>query len=298
MDIEIALAIYFEVISVIILAGPEFIKLYGDIKKGLIMNKILKVWLLLLLYVIGYFGICIGTGRQEFLWLELSFLSLIVSVVLLIKNHFPKRKNLFLASILTLLYLVSNIYRLNAFTVIQGIILFLSCCAACSVFSKYRKNSLHWIQNEKKRDVAISILIGILCGIVWGAINYFLMRGSNPVVGTNVFKALITALNPAIMEEIAYRCLFFAFCLNMAEGELESKFQKFTGWCMMIVPHILPHMLFSITEGILPWLVYFVLYIAIFGFVFAFLQKKRDIASAMIAHGIVDWIRFCIFGLP
>jgi membrane protease YdiL (CAAX protease family) len=41
-----------------------------------------------------------------------------------------------------------------------------------------------------------------------------------------------------------------------------------------------------------------VLYIAVFGFIFAFLQKKRDITSAMIAHGIVDWIRFCIFGLP
>ena len=261
-------------------------------------KRILKVWLVLLLYTIGYFWICISTEKQDFLWLELSSLSLIVSIVLLTKNHFPKRRDLFLAGILTLLYLVSNIYRFNAFTVIQGIILFLSCCATCSVFAEYRKNSLHWIQNEKKRDVVISILIGIMCGILWGTINYFLMRGSNPVVETNVFKAMIYALNPAIMEEIAYRCVFFAFCLNMTGGELESRFEKFTGWCMMIVPHILPHVLFSITEGILSWLVYFVLYIAIFGFVFAFLQKKRDIGSAMIAHGIVDWIRFCIFGLP
>jgi membrane protease YdiL (CAAX protease family) len=36
----------------------------------------------------------------------------------------------------------------------------------------------------------------------------------------------------------------------------------------------------------------------VFGFIFAFLQKKRDVMSAMIAHGVVDWIRFCIFGLP
>ena len=265
-------------------------------------KRILKVWLVLLLYTIGYFWICISTEKQDFLWLELSFLSLIVSIVLLTKNHFPKRRDLFLAGILTLLYLVSNIYRFNAFTVIQGIILFLSCCATCSVFTEYRKNSLHWIQNEKKRDVVISILIGIMCGILWGTINYFLMRGSNPVVETNVFKAMIYALNPAIMEEIAYRCVFFAFCLNMTGDELESRFQRFTEWCMMMIPHILPHILFEMTNGVvksvLSWLISLVLYIVIFGFIFTFLQKKRDVASAMIAHGIVAWIRFCIFGLP
>lgn len=267
------------------------------------MSKRLSiVWTVLLLYVIGYFVICINTGRQDFLWLELSFLSLIVSVVLLVKNHFPKRKYLILSSILTLLYLISNIFRFNVFAVIQGIILFLSCCASCSVFEKCEENSLRWIRRKKKRDVFVSIIIGIVCGILWGGINYLLMRGSNPVVQANVFKALITSLNPAILEEVADRCVFFAFCLSMAGGELTGKFQRFTGWCMMIVPHILPHMLFSMTnsiiESVFSWLMSLVLYIIVFGFVFAFLQKKRDIASAMIAHGTVDWIRFCIFGLP
>lgn len=261
-----------------------------------------RVWAIFFLYVIGYFVICINTGKQAFLWLELSFLSLIVSVVLLVKNHFPKRKYLILSSVLTLLYLISEIFRFNAFTVIQGIILFLSCCASCSVFEKCGEHSLRWIRNEKKQDVFVSIVIGIVCGILLGGLNYLLMRGSNPVVQTNVFKALIVSLNPAILEEVAFRCVFFAFCLSMVEGELKNRFQRFTSWCMMIVPHILPHMLFSTTNGIiasvLSWLISLVLYIVVFGFVFAFLQKKRDVTSAMIAHGIVDWIRFCIFGLP
>lgn len=261
------------------------------------------VWAILFLYVVGYFIICINTGKQELLWLELSFLSLIVSVVLLIKNRFPKRKYLVLSFILALLYLVSNIFvRFNAFTVLHGIIVFLSCSASCSVFEKCGKNSLSWIRNAKKRDVFVSIVIGTVCGMLWGCINYLLMRGSNQVVQTNVFKALITALNPAIVEEISFRCVFFAFCLSMAGGELKGRFQKCAGWCMMMIPHILPHMLFEMTNGIvesiLSWLVALVLYIVIFGFVFAFLQKKRDVASAMIAHGTVDWIRFCIFGLP
>lgn len=260
------------------------------------------VWAVFLLYVIGYFVICVNTGKQDFLWLELSFLSLIVSVVILVRNHFPQKKYLVLSSVLSLLYLVSDIFRFNVFTVIQGIILFLSCCASCSLFDKCGKDSLRWIKNEKKRDVFLSIVIGIVCGMLWGGINYLLMKGSNPVVQTNAFKALIISLNPAIFEEVACRCVFFAFCLSMAGGELTGKFQRFTGWCMMIVPHILPHMLFDvkngIVESILLWLIYLMLYIVVFGFVFAFLQKKRDIASAMIAHGIVDWIRFCIFGLP
>ena len=169
------------------------------------------VWIVLLLYVVGYFIICINTGKQDFLWLELSFLSFIVSVILLAKNHFPKRKYILISFILTLLYLLSNMFRFNAFTVIQGIILFLSCCASCSVFEKYGKNSLHLIRNTKKTDMFVSIIIGITCGMVLGGINYLLMRGNNPIVPTNVIKALIVSLNPAIFEEVAFRCLFFAF---------------------------------------------------------------------------------------
>ena len=48
------------------------------------------VWTILFLYVIGYFAICTNTGKQDFLWLELSFLSLVVSVVLLKKIISPK----------------------------------------------------------------------------------------------------------------------------------------------------------------------------------------------------------------
>ena len=50
--------------------------------------------------------------------------------------------------------------------------------------------------------------------------------------------------------------------------------------------------------SIVSFLISLVLYIVVFGYLFAFLQKKRDILSAMIAHGVVDWIRFCIFGMP
>lgn len=72
--------------------------------------------------------------------------------------------------------------------------------------------------------------------------------------------------------------------------------------CMMIVPHILPHILFTLEPNMIEACINFgitmVLYIVIFGLILVILQRKRDVLSAMIAHGIIDAIRFTIFGLP
>ena len=262
----------------------------------------IPVWILFFLYLIIYFVICLGLGNQQFLWLELACFSMIISIYLLIQNKMPKKKSIIISLILALVYLVSDIYQFNIFAVFHGILVFLSCSASFSVFEKYEEHSLCFIRSEKTTDILLSIIIGIVCGIVWGGINYFLMLGSNPLVPTNVFKAFLVALNPAVIEEISCRCIFFAFCLYMAGGEIKRGAQSFTVWFMMIVPHILPHILFNTENGvvnsIVSFLISLVLYIVVFGYLFAFLQKKRDITSAMIAHGVVDWIRFCIFGLP
>lgn len=266
-------------------------------------NKRLRpVWILFFIYLIIYFVICLGLRNQQFLWLELACFSMIISIYILFKNRMPKKKNIIISLIFALIYLVSDIFQFNIFSVFHGILVFLSCSASFSVFEKYKEHSLSFVRNEKKIDILLSIIIGIICGIVWGGINYFLMIGSNPLVPTNVFKALLVALNPAVIEEISCRCIFFAFCLYIAGGEIKRGAQSFTVWFMMIVPHILPHILFNTANGVINSIVSFlislVLYIVVFGFIFAFLQKKRDIMSAMIAHGVVDWIRFCIFGLP
>ena len=93
----------------------------------------------------------------------------------------------------------------------------------------------------------------------------------------------------------------YAFCLDAAKGSFANKAEKFTSWFMMIVPHIIPHILFDISlgiEGMIQCIIIMILYILVFGLLFAILQRKRDIASAMIVHGIVDFIRFVLFGVP
>ena len=66
----------------------------------------------------------------------------------------------------------------------------------------------------------------------------------------------------------------------------------------MIVPHVLVHQLFLLNPNILELFISVLLYVAVFGLIFAILQRKRDLLSAMISHGLVDVIRFMIFGLP
>ncbi len=97
---------------------------------------------------------------------------------------------------------------------------------------------------------------------------------------------LLLCFNPAIYEEIADRAIFIAFCLWFANGRM-TIYQYFTMYFMATLPHSMVH-----GYPLWPTLMLTVL----FGLPFAILQKKRDITSAMISHGIVDAVRFILIG--
>ena len=65
-------------------------------------------------------------------------------------------------------------------------------------------------------------------------------------------------------------------------------FQKFTMYFMACVPHAAVHG-YPIKETIV--------LCVLFGLPFTILQKKRDITSAMISHGLVDAVRFMVTGI-
>ena len=265
-------------------------------------KKTSKVWIPFLIYAIVYFLIAVVLKRQDIAWLNLELFSLVLSVSLLIKHHFPGKNGIILSSFVTVIYLISRIYTFNVFSLLHAAGLFLSAAASCRVFEIYPEDSLKWIRGRNWKNAALSLLIGTGTGLLLGFVNYLLMRGSNPRAEEDVLKAFITSMDPATMEEISCRTVFYAFCLAGIGGKLTGKFQKFTGWFMMTVPHILPHISADFSHGILSmllsWLIMLILYVLIFGIAFVFLQKKRDIVSAMTAHGIVDFIRFMLFGVP
>ncbi len=259
------------------------------------------MWILFGIYFVCYALICIFSQDQSLNWILLSAFSFVLSVLLLIKYRFPEKKKFILPAIFTAIYMISQIFNFGIFSVIQGILVFIATTACITVFTN-EECGLPWIRNQKKSSVLISIGIGILAGVVWGIVNLLLMKGNYEVTESNILFAFVYALNPAVVEEIAYRTVFYAFCLSLCKGKIQTKGQLFTVYFMMIVPHVLPHLMFAYVDGILfglaSWLVNLILYIVIFGVLFAVLQKKRDVASAMIAHSIVDFIRFCFFGLP
>lgn len=168
-----------------------------------------------------------------------------------------------------------------------GVSTFICSMAVCSVMEKYCEFSL--LRTEKVSSIFISILIGIGAGAVLSVINYFLAKGSGNSLDFKIsFNRILVALNPGIYEEIACRAIFMAFCLYFMRGQKASKWQIFTMWFMMALPHTLSH-----GYGLVESLILLVL----FGLPFTALLRKRDLTSAMIAHGLVDAVRFTIFGL-
>jgi membrane protease YdiL (CAAX protease family) len=133
--------------------------------------------------------------------------------------------------------------------------------------------------------------------VVLGIVN-LLLSSETPNLNINI-SCFLTALSPAIFEEIAFRTFIYALCLSMLKGEIKTKNENFTCYFMMVIPHVMIHTPEQfIKYGLISGIFSIIILTLLFGLPFAFLQKKRDITSAMIAHGVVDIIRFSFLGLP
>ena len=71
-----------------------------------------------------------------------------------------------------------------------------------------------------------------------------------------------------------------------------SKAESVMSYLIMTIPHVLIHFNFE-TVNLGSVIVLFVL----FGLPFAVLQRKRDLTSAIVAHSVVDFIRFVVVGM-
>ena len=135
------------------------------------------------------------------------------------------------------------------------------------------------------QEVFISLGIAFGSTVVLAVINYFLSINNSTVNFGITLPHLAICLSPAIFEEMACRAVFMAFCLYLFKKP--TKLQLFTMWFMMTVPHTLSHH-YNLIESLV--------LCVLFGIPFAVLQRKRDLTSAMVSHGLVDAVRFCIFG--
>ena len=221
-------------------------------------------------------------------WLVLCAETCVLAISLLIKTGMPSAKNRILSVAFAVISTAAYLgYERNPWILLYGLragIPTLLCSLA--VFSVMEKrDGLEILAKNGKRPVIKSILIALLLGAGLSVINFFL-SGEDACFEFSWWKVLL-CLNPAIYEEMACRAIFFAFCIWHSDEE-EHIFQRFTMYFMACVPHAAVHG-FPLLQTIV--------LCALFDLPFAILQKKRDITSAMISHGLVDAVRFMVTGI-
>lgn len=92
-----------------------------------------------------------------------------------------------------------------------------------------------------------------------------------------------------------------AYKLNyITEKEGIDIWQKMLNKRLKLGPSSFTEVLKSLLKKgvIIHGLVTTMLYVVIFGLIFTLLQQKRDLTSAMLAHGLVDCVRFSFSSLP
>lgn len=224
---------------------------------------------------------------------SISIISVVIPIVILVKNKMPSKKYIILSIVFMVLSVVAYLgVQLHPTVLIwgfftAGISTLLSSLAVFSVMEK--QGGYEMVSKKNKHSLLVSILIGVVSGGLLSVINTFLgvMSGGEMAFDFSIMKLLV-CFNPAIYEEMAGRAIFMAYCIYYAGRKKMNGFQVFTMYFMMIIPHSYVHG-YGLDATIMLGL--------LFGLPFAILQRKRDIVSAMISHGFVDAVRFTLFGI-
>lgn len=237
--------------------------------KGLLLLGLLSMFILL--WVVSNI---VPDGK--ILW----FLGAIIISILFVKKNKNIRKNDVLIGLL--LGFLAGITNL-----LMGITAAFSYVGAKSVFIK-SNNKIVMFYKINRKSVITSLLLTIIIGFILGEINILI---SSMEIRHNLdLHWVLVALNPGISEEVIFRFLFFAICVEVTGDKVLSKLEEFWVYLIIIVPHVLLH--FELSNINIPSVIGMSL---IFGLPFALLQRKRDLVSAMGSHYLVDLIRFFTF---
>lgn len=128
-------------------------------KRGLI--KIWSMFRVFLVLFILNFGIKTDITQTAMMWLVLDICIALLSIVMLIKNKLPQKKQILVSLLLGLFMFVA--YRGISFTAMKNfLIIFLSMMAAFSIFNTYKVEAIHLIKDKSTKSILISVLIGFL----------------------------------------------------------------------------------------------------------------------------------------
>lgn len=130
----------------------------------------------------------------------------------------------------------------------------------------------------------------LAAGSCLGVFNLWLGSSQLTIAPSFQLKFLFDALRAGLFEEILFRTLLYALCIEVMGKIKPTPAQTALCLLIMILPHVLIHFSGTIEIGSL-----IVMSVA-FGLPFALLQWKVNLSAAIGAHALVDLIRFIVFG--
>ncbi|WP_461613114.1 CPBP family glutamic-type intramembrane protease [Clostridium sp. Marseille-QA1073] len=163
---------------------------------------------------------------------------------------------------------------------------------------KYSSIDVPIFKDKTFKGILGSIILAIVCGGVLGIINLLLGMSQHKLSPSFSSMYLITALRAGVSEEIAFRLFMFAICVYLLKDNPKLKIENFLCYIIMVIPHVLLHFSDMIATTSINSIIGSVIVLSLlFGLLFALLQRKRDLFSAIAAHTLVDLIRFICLGI-
>jgi hypothetical protein len=145
------------------------------------------------------------------------------------------------------------------------------------------------------RDGATALLGGTLLGLPFAIVNVLLLvgQGSSPGAADLPFAA-VTALRPAVLEEVAYRLLFLAVALTVFRRHFSSAMAVTLAVGLSVTFHAAVHVPELLLTSPVSALVTAAVVGVVFGLPIALLAARRSIESAIGFHWVIDAVRFAL----
>lgn len=242
-------------------------------------RRSLKLTLVLIAFVLLWLITSSNPGTLDILWF---IVAVSISTLFILKKKNITRSDVAVGVFLGLLATPSN--------PLMGAVSIVAYLGGVSVF-KESGNGILLLRSRGGAGVLRTFLLMTTVGGMLGALNIYLAHFSMEISPSIELKWFLDAMQAGVMEEITFRFLFFAICVYVTNGKIESRSENILCYCVMVIPHVLLHL--NLTHFDIGGMVLLSL---VFGLPFAVMQRKHDLTSAIGAHAIVDVMRFSVFG--
>lgn len=235
----------------------------------------LKLFLVFLFFI--FVWVIANMFNMNILWFAIVC---VVAIRYIINQKNIDKQDIIIASAFGVISMPSNF--------IMGLVTIPAYLGAMSILKG--SNNEVFVLRSGKKQMAISFSIAIGIGSILGVIN--LLLANAPINCSVKLKWFLDAIRAGVTEEIIFRLFFFAMCVAIVKDKKMTKAENALSYLVMTIPHVLIHFNFE-TVNIGSIIVLFLL----FGLPFAVFQRKRDLVSAIVAHSVVDLIRFVLLGI-